>query len=77
MKKYEVIKEEFLPCSGTQLPDNREIMEIRLEDPGLYVQEQYKKERSVEFLATTQDGSKVIEALLEGGRKYRYIFSEL
>lgn len=77
MKNYEVIKEEFNPCGGTQLPDNREIVELRLEDPGRYVQEQYMHERSVEFLATERDGSAVIEALLEGGRKHRYTFSEL
>ena len=77
MKKYEVIKEEFNPCGGTQLPDNSEITEMQLDNPALYVQEQYKHERSIEFLATEQDGSTVIEALLEGGRKYRYTFSEL
>ena len=43
----------------------------------MYVQDLYRRERSVEFLATEQNGSPVIEALLEGGRKYRYIFSEV
>lgn len=75
MKKYEVIKEVFNPCGGTQLPDNSEITEMQLENPAMYVQELYKKERSVEFLATERDGSTVIEALLEGGRKYRYTFT--
>ena len=77
MKKYEVIKEEFNPCGDAQLPDNCEISELRLKDPARYVQEQYMQERSVEFLATKQDGSEIIEALLEGGRKHRYTFSEL
>ena len=77
MKRYEVIKETFTPCKGTQLPDNSEIQEMQLENPAHYVQEQYKKERSIEFLTTEQDGSTVIEALLEGGPKYRYTFSEL
>ena len=78
MKSYEVIREEFVPCTGDQRPNTREILELRLEDPGRYVQEQYMKERSVEFLATQQqDGSPVIEALLEGGRKHRYTFCEL
>ncbi len=43
----------------------------------MYVQDQYRSERSVEFLSTEYDGSPVIEAHLEGGRKHRYIFSEV
>ena len=77
MKTYEVIKEEYVPCTGNMLPDRREIMEMQLDDPAMYVQDQYRKERSVEFLSSEYDGSLVIEALLEGGRKHRYIFSEL
>lgn len=77
MKRYEVIKEEFKPCSGTNLPDHSEITELRIENPAMYVQEQYKQERSIEFLVTEHDGSTIIEALLEGGIKYRYTFSEL
>ena len=57
MKTYEVIHEEYVPCTGELRPDRRE--------------------RSVEFLATEQNGSPVIEARLEGGRKHRYIFSEI
>ena len=77
MKTYEVIKEEYVPCTGDMLPDRREILELRLENPAMYVQDQYRRERSVEFLATEHDGSPVIEALLEGRRKHRYIFSEI
>ena len=77
MKTYEVIREEYVPCTGDMLPDRREILELQLENPAMYVQDQYRRERSVEFLATEHDGSPVIEALLEGGRKHRYIFSEL
>ena len=77
MKTYEVIKEEYRPCTGNMCPEHREILELSLDDPALYVQDQYRKERSVEFLATQQDGSLVIESLLEGGRKHRYIFSEI
>ena len=77
MKTYEVIKEEYVPCTGDMLPDRREILELSLDDPAMYVQDQYRQERSVEFLATEHDGSPVIEALLEGGRKHRYIFSEI
>ena len=77
MKTYEVIKEEYVPCTGDMLPDRREIMELELESPAMYVQDQYRRERSVEFLATEHDGSPVIEALLEGGRKHSYIFSEV
>ena len=50
---------------------------MKIEHAAMYVQDQYRRERSVEFLATEHDGSPVIEALLEGGRKYRYIFSEV
>ncbi len=77
MKNYEVIKEEYVPCTGNMVPDRREILELSLESPALYVQDQYRKERSVEFLATERDGSSVIEALLEGGRKHRYTFCEI
>ena len=77
MKSYEVIREEFVPCTGDQRPNTREILELRLEDPARYVQEQYLRERSGEFLSTKRDGSSVIEALLEGGRKHRYTFCEL
>ena len=77
MKTYEVIREEYVPCTGDMLPDRREIMELELESPAMYVQDQYRQERSVEFLATEHEGSPVIEALLEGGRKHRYIFSEV
>ena len=77
MKTYEVIKEEYVHCTGDLLPDRREILELQLENPAMYVQDLYRRERSVEFLATEQNGSPVIEALLEGGRKYRYIFSEV
>lgn len=77
MKNYEVIHEEYVPCTGALRPSRREILELRLENPALYVQEQYMRERSVEYLTTQQDGSPVIEALLEGGRKHRYTFCEL
>jgi len=77
MKTYEVIKEEYVPCTGDMLPDRREILELQLENPAMYVQDQYRSERSVEFLATEQDGGPVIEALLEGNRRHRYIFSEV
>lgn len=77
MKTYEVIREEYVPCTGNMLPDRREILELTLENPALYVQDQYRQERSVEFLATEQEGGSVIEAILEGGRKHRYIFSEI
>ena len=73
MKTYEVIKEEYVPCTGNMLPDRREIMEMQLDDPAMYVQDQYRKERSVEFLSSEYDGSLVIESRLEGGRKHRYI----
>ena len=76
MKTYEVIKEEYVPCTGNMLPDRREIMEMQLDDPAMYVQDQYRKERSVEFLSSEYDGSLVIESRLEGGRTHRYIFSE-
>lgn len=77
MKTYEVIREEYVPCTGNMTPERREILELSLDDPAMYVQDQYRKERSVGFLATQQDGSLVIESLLEGGRKHRYIFSEI
>ena len=77
MKTYEVIKEEYVPCTGNMLPDRREIMEMQLDDPAMYVQDQYRKERSVEFLSSEYDGSLVIESRLEGGRKHRYIFREV
>ena len=77
MKTYELIKEEYVPCTGNMQPDRREILELELDSPAMYVQDQYRRERSVEFLATEHDGSPVIEALLEGGRKHRYIFSEI
>lgn len=77
MKTYEVIREEYVPCTGNMLPQRREILELELENPAMYVQDQYRRERSIEFLTTEQDGSSVIEAILEGGRKHRYIFSEV
>ncbi len=77
MKTYEVIKEKYVPCTGDMLSDRREILELALESPAMYVQDQYRRERSVECLATEHNGSPVIEALLEGGRKHRYIFSEV
>ncbi len=77
MKTYEVIKEEYVPCTGNMRPERREILELSLENPAMYVQDQYRQERSVEFLSTQQDGNLVIESLLEGGRKHRYIFSEI
>lgn len=77
MKTYEVIHEEYVPCTGDLHPDRREILELKLESPSMYVQDQYRRERSVEFSATERDGSPVIEARLEGGRKHRYIFSEI
>ena len=77
MKTYEVIKEEYVPCTGNMLPERREIMELQIESPAMYVQDQHRQERSIEFLATEHNGSSVIEAILEGGRKHRYIFSEV
>lgn len=77
MKEYEVIREEFVPCTGDQRPNTCEILALKLEDPSMYVQEQYMRERSVEFLSTERNGSPVIEALLEGGRKHRYTFTEI
>ena len=77
MKTYEVIKEEYVPCTGNMVPDRREILELQLDNPAMYVQDLYKQERSVEFLATQQESGPVIESRLEGGRKHRYIFSEL
>ena len=40
MKTYEVIREEYVPCTGALTPSRREILELRLENPSLYVQEQ-------------------------------------
>ena len=77
MKTYEVIKEEYVPCTGNMVPDRREILELQLDNPAMYVQDLYKQERSVELLATQQESGPVIEAHLEGGRKHRYIFSEI
>lgn len=77
MRQYEVIREEFVPCDGNKSPASREILELQLEDPAIYVQEQYMKERSVEFLTMEWNGDPVIEARLEGGRKHRYTFCAL
>ena len=74
MKTYEVIKEEYVPCTGNMLPDRREIMEMQLDDPAMYVQDQYRKERSVEFLSSEYDGRRAIASRRAGGRKHRYIF---
>ena len=68
MKTYEVIREEYVPCTGALTPSRREILELRLENPSLY---------GSAALTSQQDGSPVIEAVLEGGRKHRYIFCEL
>ena len=66
-------------CSGTEPMPGRHhtSLALELEDPSMYVQEQYMRERSVEFLSTERNGSPVIEALLEGGRKHRYTFTEI
>ena len=54
MKTYEVIKEEYVPCTGNMVPDRREILELQLDNPAMYVQDLYKQERSVEFLAPSR-----------------------
>lgn len=77
MREYEIVKETFNPCAGDQRPDQCEILELEIADPAAYVQEQYRNERTVNFLTLDKDGSLVIEALFEGGRKHRYTFSEL
>ena len=77
MKNYEVVREVFDPCGHDPQGKDREILELCLEDPALYVQEQYKRERTVEFLTANQNGCPVIEAVLEGGRKHRYTFTEI
>ena len=58
MKTYEVIKEEYVPCTGNMVPDRREILELQLDNPAMYVQDLYKQERSVEFLATSLPAGK-------------------
>ena len=77
MKEYEIVKEVFNPCAGDQRPDTCEITEQAVPDPLHYVQEQYRQEKHVEFLASEKDGSQVIEVLFDSGRKHRSTFSEL
>ena len=77
MKNYEVVREVLDPCGHEPQGKDREILELRLEDPAVYVQDQYRRERTVEFLTASRDGCPVIEAVLEGGRKHRYTFCEL
>ena len=77
MKEYEIVKEVFNPCAGDQRPDTCEILEQAIADPETYVREQYRQEKSVEFLTSEKDGALVIEVRFDSGRKQRYTFSEL
>ena len=77
MKRYEIIQEIFLPCSGGLVQDQRTIEERTLVSPERYVRGLYKDERRATYLQSARAGSMVFEVVFDAGGKHRYTFSEL
>ena len=77
MKRYEIIQEVFLPCSGGLVQDRRTIEERTLVSPERYVRGLYRDERRASYLHSTRDGSAIYEVVFDAGGKHRYTFTEL
>lgn len=77
MPKYELIKQIINPCGGDQLPSDSHIQEVTVTDPAAYVRSQYPEERKVSFVTQEQDGSAVVEAVLPGGQRHRFTFTQI
>ena len=77
MKRYEIIQEIFLPCSGALVQNQRTIEERTLVSPERYVRGLYKEERGATYLHSAQAGSSIYEVVFDSGGKHRYTFTEL
>ena len=77
MKRYEIIQEGFVPCSGSLVQNQRTIQERALVSPERYIRGLYKEERRASYLYSTRDGSMIYEVVFDSGGKHRYTFTEL
>ena len=77
MKRYEIIQEIFLPCSGGLVQNQRTIQERTLVSPERYVRGLYKEERRTSYLHSTRDGSMIYEVVFDSGGRHRYTFTQL
>ena len=77
MKRYEIIQEVFVPCSGSLVQNQRTIQERTLVSPERYVRGLYKNERNASYLHDTREGSMIYEVVFDSGGKHRYTFTAL
>ena len=77
MKRYEIIQEIFLPCSGGLVQNQRTIEERTLVSPERYIRGLYKDERGASYLRSVREGSMVYEVVFDSGGKHCYTFTHM
>lgn len=76
-RRYEIVKELFLPCTGGLLPRTCEIEERRLSSPRDYVKALYPGHQDVHFSETEEMGSPTVEVTFDSGQRHKYTFHPL
>ena len=77
MKRYEIIQEIFLPCSGGLVQNQRTIEERTLVSPERYIRGLDKDERGASYLRSVREGSMVYEVVFDSGGQHRYTFTQM
>lgn len=76
-RRYEIVKELFLPCTGGLLPRTCEIEERTLSSPGDYVRALYPGHQDVLFSETEEQGNPAVEVTFDSGQRHKYTFHPL
>ena len=76
-RRYEVVKELFLPCTSSLLPRTCEIEERRLSSPSDYVRALYPGRQDALFSETEEQGDPAIEVTFDSGQRHKYTFHPL
>ena len=73
MKKYELIRERFIACSGDRHPT---MEELTLQDPAAYVQDLFHLEKHLR-IDQRQAGASLVFDVYTGSIHQRFTFTEL
>ena len=76
-RRYEIVKELFLPCTASLLPHNCEIEERQLSSPWDYVRSLYPGQQDALFSESEEEGNPAIEVTFDSGQRHKYTFHPL
>lgn len=76
-RRYEIVKELFLPCTDGLLPRTCEIEEQRLSSPWDYVRALYPGRQDALFSESEEEGNSTIEVTFDSGQRHKYTFHPL